>query len=163
MKKTIITALLAIVALTGQAKDIVWEQPTTEFGTSYGDGFFNLSLDMTKVELKADETVVYITVKQRSDFEGYWFRFAKDTYLKVGDQRFTVISADGIELDKQLQTGKDFQTDVVFHFPPLPKGTKVFDFIEGDGQGAFQFKGIKPVDSGDKAIHRRRISSNLSK
>ena len=140
--------LLALVALTGQAKekDIVWEQPTTEFGTSYGDGFFNLSLDVTKVELKADETVVYITVKQRSDYDGYWFRFAKDTYLKVGDQRFTVVSADGIELDKQLQTGKDFETDVVFHFPPLPKGTKVFDFIEGDGQGAFQIKGIKPVE-----------------
>ena len=140
--------LLALVALTGQAKgkDIVWEQPTIEYGTSNGDGFFNLSLDLTKVELKADETVVYITVKQRSDYEGYWFRFAKDTYLKVGDQRFTVIKADGIELDKQLQTGKDFQTDVVFHFPPLPKGTKVFDFIEGDGQGAFQFKGIKPVE-----------------
>ena len=140
--------LLALVALTGQAKrkDIVWEQPTIEYGTSNGDGFFNLSLDLTKVELKADETVVYITVKQRSDYEGYWFRFAKDTYLKVGDQRFTVVKADGIELDKQLQTGKDFQTDVAFHFPPLPKGTKVFDFIEGDGQGAFQFKGIKPVE-----------------
>ena len=110
--------LLALVALTGQAKgkDMVWEQPTMEYGPCNGDGFLNLSLDVTKVELKADETVVYITVKQRSDYEGYWFRFAKDTYLKVGDQRFTVIKADGIELDKQLQTGKDFQTDVAFHF-----------------------------------------------
>ena len=35
---------------------------------------------------------------------------------------------------------------MAFHFPPLPKGTKVFDFIEGDGQGAFQIKGIKPVE-----------------
>ena len=142
------TALLVMVTLTMQAREktMVWEQPTIEYGTSNGDGFFNLLLDLTKVELKADETVVYITVKQRSDFEGYWFRFAKDTYLKVGDQRFTVVKADGIELDKQLQTGKDFQTDVALHFPPLPKGTKVFDFIEGDGQGAFQFKGIKPVE-----------------
>ena len=148
MKKTIITALFALMTLAGQAKEktVVWEQPTTEYGTSYGDGFFNLSLDLTKVELKADETVVYITVNQRSDYDGYWFRFAKDTYLKVGDQRFTVVKADGIELDKKLQTGEDFQTDVAFHFPPLPKDTKVFDFIEGDGQGAFQIKGIKPVE-----------------
>ena len=140
--------MLTLVALTMQAKgkDIVWEQPTIEYGTSHGDGFFNLSLDVTKVELKADETVVYITVMQRSDYPDYWFRFANDTYLKVGDQRFTVVKADGIELDKQLQTGKDFQTNVAFHFPPLPKGTKVFDFIEGDGQGAFQIKGIKPVE-----------------
>ena len=35
---------------------------------------------------------------------------------------------------------------MAFHFPPLPKDTKVFDFIEGDGQGAFQIKGIKPVE-----------------
>ena len=149
MRKLILsTIMLVLVALTGQAKEkeIVWELPTTEFGTSYGDGFFNLSLDVTKVELKADETVVYITVMQRSDYDGYWFRFANDTYLKVGDKRYTVVKADGIELDKQLQTGKDFKTDVAFHFPPLPKGTKMFDFIEGDGQGAFQIKGIKPVE-----------------
>ena len=148
MNKTIITLLFALVALAGQAKakDIVWEQPTTEYGTSYGDGFFNLSLDVTKVELKDAETVVYITVQQRSDYPEYWFRFASDTYLKVGNQRFTVVSADGIELDKQLQTGKDGKSDMAFHFPPLPKGTKSFDFIEGDGKGAFQIKGIKSVE-----------------
>ena len=148
MKKNILTILLALVVMAGNAKDkaIVWEQPTTEYGNQYGDGFFNLSLDVTKVELKADETVVYITLMQRSDYSGIWFRFASDTYLKVGNQRFTVVSADGIELDKQLQTGKDGKSDMAFHFPPLPKGTKSFDFIEGDGDGAFQIMGIKPVE-----------------
>ena len=53
--------MLALVAMTGQAKDVVWEQPTIEYGTSNGDGFFNLALDLTKVELKGNETVVYIT------------------------------------------------------------------------------------------------------
>jgi hypothetical protein len=45
IRKTIITILLALVAMTSQAKEkaIVWEQPTTEFGTSYGDGFFHLA------------------------------------------------------------------------------------------------------------------------
>ncbi len=138
--------MLAFVAMTGQAKDVVWEQPTIEYGTSNGDGFFHLALDLTKVELKANETVVYITVLQRSDYPDYWFQFAGDTYLKVGEQRYTVVSADGIELNKHLQTDKDGKCDVVFHFPPLPKGTKSFDFIEGDGQGAFQIKGIKPVE-----------------
>ena len=53
-KKAIITILLAVIAIAGQAKEkaIVWEQPTTEFGNKYGDGFFNLALDVTKVELK---------------------------------------------------------------------------------------------------------------
>ena len=68
-KQTIITALLTLVMMAGQAKekDVVWNQPTTEYGTSYGDGFFYLALDVTKVELKADETVVYVTAQQRSD------------------------------------------------------------------------------------------------
>ena len=148
MNKTIITILLALVALTGwaKAKQVVWEQPTIAYGTSNGDGYFNLSLDVTKVELKDNETVVYITVQQRSDYPDFWFQFAGDTYLKIGEQRYTIVSADGIELNKHLQTNKDGKRDVAFHFPPLPKDTKAFDFIEGDGQGAFQIKGIKPVE-----------------
>ena len=147
MKKLFLSiVMLALVGMTGQAKDVVWEQPTIEYGTSNGDGFFNLALDVTKVELKDNETVVYITAQQRSDYPDFWFQFAGDTYLKVGEQRYTITSADGIELNKHFQTNKDYKRDMVFHFPPLPKGTKVFDFIEGDGQGAFQIKGIKPVE-----------------
>jgi thiol-disulfide isomerase/thioredoxin len=147
-KKTIIIALFALIAMAGQAKEktIVWELPTTEYGNSYGDGFFYLALDVTKVELKDNETVVYITAQERSDDPDYSFQFAGDTYLKVGEQRYTIVSADGIELNKFVQTNKDYKRDIAFHFPPLPKGTKSFDFIEGDGQGAFQIKGIKPVE-----------------
>ena len=145
-KKIIFTALLALVALASQAKEkkVVWEQPTTEFGTNYGDGFFNLALDVTKVELKEAETVVHITAKQLSDIAS--FQFASGTYLKVGEKRYAVVSADGIELNKYVQTDKDGKREMVFHFPPLPKDTKSFDFIEGDGDRAFQIKGIKPVE-----------------
>ena len=148
MKKLLLsTMMLAFVAMMGQAKDVVWEQPAIEYGNSNGDGYFHLALDVTKVELKANETVVYITVSQRSDYPDYnWFQFAGDTYLKIGNQRYTIVSADGIELNKHLHTNKDGRRDIAFHFPPLPKGTQKFDFIEGDGQGAFQIKGIKPVE-----------------
>jgi hypothetical protein len=63
MKRLLSTILLALVVTAGQAKEktIVWEQPAIEYGTDYGDGYFHLALDVTKVELKADETVVYIT------------------------------------------------------------------------------------------------------
>ncbi len=146
LKTITLTMMLALVALTGQAKDVVWEQPTIEFGTSNGDGFFNLALDVTKVELKDNETVVYITALERSDYPDFSFQFAGDTYLKVGDQRYTITSADGIELNKFVQTNKDGKREMAFHFPPLPKDTKSFDFIEGDGDRAFQIKGIKPVE-----------------
>ena len=147
-KKTIITILLALVAVAVQAKEkaIVWEQPTTEYGTSYGDGFFNLALDVTKVELKETETVVYITAMQRSDYPDFSFQFVGDTYLKVGETRYSLTSADGIELNKFVQTNKNGKRDMAFHFQPLPQDTKSFDFIEGDGDRAFQIKGIKPVE-----------------
>ena len=148
MKKLLSTILLALVVVVGQAKEkvIVWEQPTMEYGNANGDGFFNLILDVTKVELKDNETVVYITALQRSDYPEFSFQFVGDTYLKVGEQRYTITSADGIELNKFVQTDKDYKLDMAFHFPPLPKDTKAFDFIEGDGERAFQMKGIKPVE-----------------
>ena len=149
-KKTIITLLLAIVALTGWAKEKVqvWENPTIEYGTCNGDGYNYLAFDVTKVELKDVETVVYITARSRPDSErdDYWFQFAGDTYLKVGEQRYPLVSADGIELNKHLFVGKDGKLDMAFHFPPLPKGTRVFDFIQNVGQGIFQINGIKPVE-----------------
>ena len=147
-KKTIITILLAIIATAGQAKKkaVVWENPATEYGTSYGDGFFTLALDVTRVEQKETETIVYITASLRSDYPSYRFRFAGGTYLKVGGQRYPFVSADGIEPNKYVQTNKDGKLRMAFHFPPLPKGTQSFDFIEGDGDGAFQIKGIKPVE-----------------
>ena len=146
-KKTILSILLVLMAMAGQAKEktMVWEQPATEYGTDYGDGFFYLALDVTKVELKTDETVVYITARQRSDYPEYSFQFVGDTYLKAGGKRYALKLADGIELNKFVQTGKDGRRDMVFHFQPLPKGTRSFDFVEGDGNGAFQIKATFPL------------------
>ena len=148
MRKLFAAIVLAVAVVAAQAREkvTVWEQPATEFSTSYGDGFFYLALDVTRVELKADETVVHITARERSDDNDSWFQFAGDTYLKVGEERFTITSADGIELNKHTLTEKGGRRDMAFHFPPLPKGTRSFDFIEGDGKGAFQIKGIKPVE-----------------
>ena len=97
--------------------------------------------------MKEDETAVYATIKQRSDYPDMGqFQFSKDTYLLADSKRYPVVSAEGIEFGKFRQTEKNGQLDVVFHFRPLPKNTRSFDFIEGDAQGAFQIKGIKPVE-----------------
>lgn len=147
-KKTIAILLFAFITLTGWAKEktMVWEQPTTEYGTSYGDGFFNTALDITKVELKETETLVYMTISLRSDYPDFRFQFVSDTYLKAADKRYALISVDGIELNQFTQTNKNGKLDVVFHFQPLPQDTKSFDFIEGEIERAFQIKGIKPVE-----------------
>lgn len=139
---------MALGIWKGQAQKIqIWDHPTTEYGNVYFDGFFNIALDITKVELKEDETAVYATIRQRSDYPDMdQFKFSKDTYLLADSKRYPVVSAEGIEFDKFRQTEKNGRLDVVFHFRPLPKNTRSFDFIEGEGQGAFQIKGIKPVE-----------------
>ena len=146
MRQAIIACLLFIAAGAAQGKQIVWEQPTTEFSTSYGDGFFNLALDITKVELKKNETLVYVTVSQRSDFDSFWFQFASGSYLRADGKQYAITSADGIQLDTHQQTGPDGTSDVVLHFEPLPLSTKSFDFSEGDFSGAWTITGIKPVE-----------------
>ena len=146
MKQTLIACLLFVVAGAAQGKQIVWEQPTTEFSTSYGDGFFNLALDITRVELKENETLVYMTVSQRSDYDDNWFQFASGSYLKADGKQYAITSADGIQLDTHQQTGPDGTSDVVLHFEPLPLSTKSFDFTEGDFSGAWSITGIKPVE-----------------
>lgn len=154
MKKTIITLCLILLCFTASLaqKSVVWENPTTEFGTNYGDGFFHIAIDVTRVELKMEETTVAVRLQLRSDYPDPRFQFTKGTYLLADGVRYPVVSADGIEFDKWTQTEADGKLDMVFHFKPLPEGTKVFDFIEGDGNGAFQVKGIRPVEERHKML-----------
>ena len=143
--------LLCLTASLAQ-KTVVWENPTTEFGTDYGDGLWCIAIDVTRVELKKDETTVAIRLHLRSDYPTARFQFVKETYLLADGVRYPVVSADGIEFDKWCQTDADGKRDMVFHFKPMPLTTKVFDFIEGDVERAFQVKGIRPVEERHKML-----------
>ncbi len=129
----LVLIFMALGLSKGRAQKIqIWDNPTTEYGNVYFDGFFNIAMDITKVELKEDETVVRATIKKRSDYPNMGlFRFSKDTYLLADGKHYPVQSAEGIEFDKFRQTEKNGRLDVTFHFRPLPKNTKTFDFIEG--------------------------------
>lgn len=148
---TLVWASLCFTASWAQ-KPVVWHNPTTEFGTNYGDGFFNIAIDVTQVELKKEETTVTVRVQERSDNPNCSFLFAKSTCLVADGVRYPVVSADGIEFDKWRQTEADNKLDIVFHFKPLPLDTKVFDFIESDDERTFQVKGIRPVEERHKTL-----------
>ena len=154
MKKIIITLCLTLLCFTASLaqKSVVWENPTTEFGTEYGDGIFFDAMDITRVELKKEETTVAIRFQHRSDYPNTYFMFSEETYLLADGVRYPVVSTDGVELGKWRKTEADGKLDMVFHFKPLPVGTKVFDFMEGDGDGAFQVKGIRPVEERHKML-----------
>ena len=83
MKKILLTivALLCIVGSLAKGKEVVWEKPTTEYGNVYGDGYFNIAMDVNRVEMKETETKVSVTVSLRSDYDIFKFQFASGTYL----------------------------------------------------------------------------------
>lgn len=151
MIKQFLFIALAMFCTTGAfaQKSTVWTSPAIDSGNALGDGFFNTCLDVTKVELQETETLVHLTVKTRTnEIPGYdlSFSFAADTYLQADGQRYPLLSADGLTPGESTTTNAHNELDIVFHFQPLPLGTKSFDFIEGDGQNAWQIRGVKPVE-----------------
>ena len=78
-KETIITALLALVALTGQAKEktIVWEHPATA-ENAWIDSEFGILLEITRVEFGKDETRVMMHMAENPSL---WVKFVSETYL----------------------------------------------------------------------------------
>ena len=143
MKNLFTVILLALVALTGQAKmkDVVWEQPTAFMGAS------NSTFEITKVELKETETVLHVTAIYRP---GRWIRFAKESFVQTPDGKKYAFTGGAKTNEKE----SDLQPDSLFripesgiahlalHFKPVPQDTKVLDFSEGDIDGAFGFWNI---------------------
>ncbi len=131
-KKTIITILLALVSMAGQARKtvVVWEETSMVF-TTYR--YFQIK----KVELSKQQTKLFCTY-----LEGAKFRISKDCYLQSDGKKYPVVSADSIVLGEfQTLTGSD-EPIFVLSFTPLPMKTKEFDFIEGMGDNDFKVFGV---------------------
>jgi len=139
--KAIITLLLALVALTGQAKDIIWENPSAFMGS------YNSDFKINKVELKQTETVLHITANY---LPHNWIRFDKHSYLQTPDGKKYGIT-NGLKTNEQES---DLTPDSLFwmpesgtanlalHFKPVPMDTKKMDFLESEAEQDFKFWNI---------------------
>ena len=141
-KRTIITALLALIALTGWAqKQVVWEKPTAFMGA------FNSKFEITKVELKQTETVLHIVANYRPNV---WIRFDKGSFVQTPDGKKYAITGgektneqeSDLQLDSLFWMPESGQANLALHFKPVPLDTKELDFSEGDIDGAFRFWNI---------------------
>ena len=141
MKQYIITTLLVLVAMTGQAKDIIWENPSAFMGNYNGEFF------ITQVELKPTETVMHITAMYRP---GNWIRFDKHSFLQTPDgKKYTITSGaktnekeSDLLLDSLFWMPESGMVQLALHFKPVPLDTKVMDFLESYNDGDFKFWNI---------------------
>ena len=136
MKKSVITLLIAFVALAGQAKTF----KTIKNPVAMAHNIYRGELKAREVVFRDTATTVHFTMKYE---KGNNFRFVKESYLLDEDgNRYPLHSAEGIKLDAWVQSPENGVTEFTMHFKPMSKRVKVFDFIEGDVRGAFMLLGI---------------------
>ena len=154
MMKTIITALFALVAMVGQAKTYkTIKTPVAMACVNVSNG----ELKAREVIMRDTMTTVHFTIKYE---KGNHFRFSKESYLMDEDgNRYPLRSAERIALDAWVQSPESGVTDFTMHFEPMPKKVQVFDFIEGDGIGAFMLLGIHDSNTKLNAPTMQQISA----
>ena len=115
------------------------------------DNSSNLQFAIRKVETKVDGTTISFRYYGHKD---YWFRIAKDSYLNANGKKYKLTTADGIKLDENNYTqvkasestneflGNTYYIDFTLTFEPFDTIPATFDFIEGDGDGAFVIRDV---------------------
>lgn len=137
-KKIIITALLALVAVAGQAK--TYKRIVAPNAMACVNVLYPGELRAREVVMTDTATTVHFTMEYP---KGYTFQFVKESYLvDEAGNRYPLRSAEGIALNTWVASPENGLTDFTMHFEPLPKRTQIFDFIEGDVPRAFMLLGI---------------------
>lgn len=121
----------------------------------------DLSLDIKKVELRDTATIVTMVY---DGFKGGRIKMVKETYLKVGDEKFVIAAAEGIKLDKWNKIeAEDGVLNFDMIFPPLPPKTKSFDFVEGDGKNAWVMRKVDLTGRAKRPKYHPELPQELRK
>ena len=97
------------------------------------------TLDIVKVELSDTATVLHMNAYYRPK---NWIVISSDSYLQIPARKFMLTGAEGITPDSLFWMPKSGRASFVLRFPPLPRGTKSFDFIESDCDDCFKIYGV---------------------
>ncbi len=99
------------------------------------------TIEVSGIDLTDSTTVLHIEARFRPH---WWIKIVSSTFLadENGNQ-YPIVSADGIELDKEFWMPDSGEAQFTLTFPPMPAGVNSIDFIEGYEQGAFRIWGIR--------------------
>ena len=130
----LLCGLFALVAPTSAKRIVKAPEALGCLNVSNGD------LMVREVVFADTATTVRFTLDYPA---GNNFRILDTCYLQDEDgARYPLRSAEGLAVNTWVTSPAGRTTDFTLHFEPLPKRTRVFDFIENDGRGAFMVLGI---------------------
>lgn len=130
----LLCGLFALVAPTSAKRIVKAPEALGCLNVSNGD------LMVREVVFADTATTVRFTLDYPA---GNNFRILDTCYLQDEDgARYPLRSAEGLSVNTWVTSPAGRTTDFTLHFEPLPKRTRVFDFMEYDGRGAFMVLGI---------------------
>lgn len=133
MKHIISSIILLLCCTSLQAQDRVVEQPSFEVRNT-------TTLEFQKIILTDTATIMYVDAYYRPK---YWIKIADETTLHADGKSYRIKAGDGITLNDEFWMPESGTASFRLIFPPLPKGTKAVDFIEGSDKDAFKIWGIR--------------------
>lgn len=133
MKQTFFLLIWLLGSTCLQAQDRIIEQPAF-------DAWNSTTLEVQKIVLSDTATVLHIDAYFRPKF---WIQVVKETTLEANGKSYPIRSAVGIKLSEKHWMPESGTDSFQLIFPPLPKGTKTVDFVEGNEERAFRIWGIR--------------------
>ena len=136
-KKTIITALLALVTLTALGQENIWNNVIM--------GYANAPIiKVSRVAMYADRTDVNLRIDYR---KGQRMGFSKGTALKADGKEYKVTGATVIKLDEIYMMTAD-TLSLTLTFEPLPVTTQRFDVVSNDGLQLLNIRNANSLPEG---------------
>ena len=108
-----------------------------------------MTIDISKVELNDTATVLHTDAYFHP---GYWIRISSESYLLADGKRYALTGTQGIDADSLFWMPESGEASFQLTFEPLPRGTRSFDFLEGDCEDCFKLFGVDLT--GKKAFDR---------
>ena len=113
------------------------KQRTVDFPTV--DAPATTSIIIEKVEMTDSLTTLHMRGYNRP---GWWINVVPETHLVAEGKTYEMVGTERCEPNVYMWMPADGDSSFVLKFKPLPLKTKSFDFIEGDGEGAWNLIGV---------------------
>lgn len=98
------------------------------------------TIEINKIVLNDTATILYIDAYYRPR---YWIRIDSTAYIQAKGKKYKITGAEGIKLNAHHWMPESGKSSFRLFFPPLPRSVKRFDFIETQGERAFNIWDIE--------------------